>query len=201
GGHAITAVYAGDANFTTSTSTALTQTVNQDTVSLTSSVAAPVYGQPVTFTATVSAVSGSSGTPNLGYVYFYDGSTSLGYNLLNASGQTTYTVSSLALGTHSFTAVYLGAGTFPAATSAPLALTVGQDTTTTVLTSSANPSPLGWSVTFTATVNAVAPGSGTPTGQVTFYDGATALGTGTLNGIRQASLTLTSLSGGGHAIT
>src|SRR5262249_26837202 len=157
--------------------------------------------QPVTFTATVSAVSGSIGTPTSGYVYFYDGATTLGYNYLNTSGQTTFTVSSPALGSHSFTAVFQGSGAFPAATSAPLALTVGQDTTATVLTSSANPAPLGWSVTFTATVSAVAPGSGTPTGQVTFYDGATALGTGTLNGIRQASLTLSTLSGGGHAIT
>jgi len=35
-------------------------------------------------------------------------------------------------------------------------------------------------VVFTASVNAVAPGSGTPTGTVTFKDGATALSTNTL---------------------
>ena len=44
---------------------------------------------------------------------------------------------------------------------------------TTTLTSSANPSTFGQSVTFTATVTA---GLGTPTGTVTFYDGTTSLG-------------------------
>src|SRR5271157_3735824 len=47
-------------------------------------------------------------------------------------------------------------------------LVVSQSSTTTTLTSSANPSATGSSVTFTATVAAVSPGSGTPTGSVTF---------------------------------
>ena len=56
-GHSITAAYGGDVNFTTSTSTALSQTVNQDstTTSVASSTNPSVYGQSVTFTATVSA--------------------------------------------------------------------------------------------------------------------------------------------------
>src|SRR6266540_1199102 len=49
-----------------------------------------------------------------------------------------------------------------------------QIATTTSLASSANPSILGQSVTFTATV-ASASGSTTPTGTVTFSDGATPL--------------------------
>jgi len=56
-------------------------------------------------------------------------------------------------------------------------------------------------VTFTVTVNAVAPGSGTPTGTVTFKDGATTLGVASLNGIGQATSTTTSLSVGSHNIT
>ena len=55
-------------------------------------------------------------------------------------------------------------------------LVVSQSSTTTTLTSSANPSVTGASVTFTATVAAVSPGSGTPTGTVTFKDGATIIG-------------------------
>lgn len=52
--------------------------------------------------------------------------------------------------------------------------------TTTTLTSSLNPSLVGQSVTFTATVT---PNSGSvaPTGTVTFYDGATVIGTGMLS--------------------
>ena len=60
--------------------------------------------------------------------------------------------------------------------------TVGTDNTTTVLSSSANPACLGQSVTFTATVAPVPPGTGTPTGTVTFRDGATGLATNTVSG-------------------
>ena len=50
---------------------------------------------------------------------------------------------------------------------------VNQSSTTTAVTSSPNPSLFGQGVTFTATVAAAAPGSGTPTGNVQFViDGA-----------------------------
>ena len=56
-------------------------------------------------------------------------------------------------------------------------------------------------MTFTATVTVQAPGAGTPTGTVTFMDGATTLGTGTLNGAGVATFTTTGLSVGHHNIT
>src|SRR5262249_7354325 len=56
-------------------------------------------------------------------------------------------------------------------------LTVAQDGTTTQVTSSASTVDYGQAVTLTATVTANAPGSGTPTGTVSFYDGTTLLGT------------------------
>src|SRR5207249_6104750 len=52
--------------------------------------------------------------------------------------------------------------------------------TTTSVTSDVNPSTIGQNVTFTATVGSAAPCA--PSGNVQFYDGATLLGTGTLNG-------------------
>jgi hypothetical protein len=65
------------------------------------------------------------------------------------------------------------------------------------LTSSLNPSNFGHSVTFTATVGA---NPCTPTGTVTFYDGTTAIGTGTLtNGV--ATFPTTALASGTHTIT
>lgn len=73
--------------------------------------------------------------------------------------------------------------------------------TTTTVTSSQNPSTYGQPVTFTATVTAVAPGGGTPTGTVTFYDGTTVLGTATLNSSGQATFTTSSLFIGTHPIT
>jgi uncharacterized repeat protein (TIGR01451 family) len=79
-------------------------------------------------------------------------------------------------------------------------ITVKANTTTTV-TSSSNPSALGQSVTFTATVGVVPPGSGTPTSNVNFYDGGILLGNGTLAGSGFATLTTSSLIMGGHVIT
>ena len=57
--HSIKAVYSGDPNFTTSTSSPLAQAVNQaaTTTALAFSPANPTYGQSVTFTATVAASS------------------------------------------------------------------------------------------------------------------------------------------------
>jgi len=66
-----------------------------------------------------------------------------------------------------------------------------------------NPSNFGQSVTFTATVSPVAPGSPTPTGTVTFRDGGTTLGSASVNASRQATFTTSSLSSSGspHTIT
>ncbi len=69
--------------------------------------------------------------------------------------------------------------------------------TATALTAGPNPSTFGQSVTFTATVTG---GVGTPTGSVTFKDGATVIGGGTLfSGV--ATFSTSGLSGGSHPIT
>jgi hypothetical protein len=72
---------------------------------------------------------------------------------------------------------------------------------TTSVASSLNPSASGQSVTFTATVTAGARGvTAVPSGTVTFYDGATSLGSATLSG-GQATLTTSALIVGSHSIT
>jgi hypothetical protein len=76
--------------------------------------------------------------------------------------------------------------------------TVNPSTTTLAVLASLNPSVVGQSVTFTATVSSSSAGS--PTGVVTFKDGAKTLGTGTLsNGA--ATFPTSALTGGPHAIT
>jgi hypothetical protein len=75
---------------------------------------------------------------------------------------------------------------------------------TTTLASSLNPSGYGGAVTFTATVNAVTTGDGTPTGTVTFMDGSTKLGSGSLStakGVTTATFTTNNLAAGSHTIT
>jgi hypothetical protein len=199
GSHPITVQYGSDADFTASTSSVLTQVVNLagTTTSLTASVNPSAFGQNVTFTATVSPVSGSV-TPT-GTVTFLDGSTVLGSASLS-SGSANFSTATLPAGSHSITASYGGSSTYAGSTSPVLTQVVNVDPTTTTVTSSLNPSVFGQNVTFTATVHATAPGSGIPTGSVTFFDGTTQIGTGTLAS-GSATLVTNALVAGSHSIT
>src|SRR5205807_1763637 len=78
-GHAITVTFGGDTNFAGSTSTALTQLVNQGSTTTTvlASANPAVFGQPVSFTVTVSPVTPGAGTPT-GTVIFRDSGNTLG---------------------------------------------------------------------------------------------------------------------------
>ena len=156
-------------------------------------------GESVTLTATVAPASGT-GTPT-GTVTFYDGTTSLGTGTLS-SGTATYSTSSLAVGTHSITASYGGDTSNEASTSSAVTVTVTVNalaTTATALTASSTSAAAGTAITFTAAVKG-ASGSAAPTGTVTFYDGATSLGTGTLSA-GSATYTTSSLAVGVHSIT
>src|SRR5262249_24314576 len=147
------------------------------TTAVTSSANPSVFGQSVTFTATVSATAPASGTPT-GTVTFKDGSTTLGTGS-KERGAGKVASSRLGVGNHTITAVYAGDTNFNGSTGTlnTNPQVVNQGGTTTAVTSSANPSVFGQSVTFTATVSATAPASGTATGTVTFKDGSTTLGT------------------------
>jgi hypothetical protein len=196
GTHSISATYNGDANNLPSISAPLNQVVNQAATStaLQSSQNPSAVGQAVTFTATV------TGSNPTGTVMFKDGASTLATVPLNGSGQATFTTSALTAGTHVITATYNGDANNAPSTSAPLNQVVNQGATTTSLQSSQNPSAFGQPVTFTATVTPTG-GTGTPTGTVTFKDGATVIGTGTLNAAAQATITTSSLSVGSHSIT
>jgi len=186
---------------TTTSASTTTTTLPGTTTGLTSSVHPSVFGQPVTFTATVTAKSPGAGTPT-GTVTFKDGSSTLGTGTLDSSGQAMFTTSTLAVGPHSITASYGGNANFSGSTSSPLTETVknARARTTTLVSSSANPSVSGQSVTFTATVTAKSPMGVTPSGTVTFEDGPSSLGTGTLDSSGQAMFTTSTLTVGSHSI-
>ena len=94
-----------------------------------------------------------------------DGTPLGSFGLVN--GQGSVTTASLTTGAHTIVASYVGDGTFDSSTGT-IAETVGQASTATTIAPSVNPSTLGQAVTFTATVTATPPGSGVPTGTVTF---------------------------------
>jgi uncharacterized protein YjbI with pentapeptide repeats len=194
GGHSFQVAYTGDTNFTGSTVGPVVLTVQKaaSTTALSSSVNPSTFDQAVTFTANVS---GPGATPG-GSVTFKDGATVLGTISL-AGGTATYSTSSLSVAAHSITAVFGGDGNFNGSTSSAFSQEVQKASSTTIVTGSPNPSTFGASVTFTATVTSPA---GTPTGTVTFLDGATSLGTGALNaGV--AAYSTSALVIGSHAIT
>ncbi|MGB2605220.1 MAG: Ig-like domain repeat protein [Candidatus Sulfotelmatobacter sp.] len=195
GTHSITATYNGNTDFLSSISPGLSQVVHpaSTTATLTSSRSTSTFGQGITFT---SKVTSGVGTPT-GSVTIKNGTATLGTVPL-ASGTATFTTSTLSAGSHSITAVYDGATDFATSTSKAVKETVNKATTKTALASSLNPSSFGQSVTFNATVSPQF--GGTVTGTVVFKDGATALGSRTLSG-GKASLTLSSLHAGNHAIT
>jgi hypothetical protein len=93
-----------------------------------------------------------------------------------SSGQATYTTSTLTIGSATISATYGGDSNFIGSTASALIQTANKANTTTALISSENPSIYGQSVTFTATVSAVAPSTGTPTGTVQFSVNGSAAG-------------------------
>ncbi|WP_167344252.1 Ig-like domain-containing protein, partial [Streptomyces novaecaesareae] len=125
----------------------------------------------------------------------------MGTATLDAGGTATFTTSTLGVGTHVLTAVYSGDTAFNGSTSAVDAQTVTTADTTTALTSLPDPSVFGQAKVLTATVTAVAPGAGTPTGTVSFFDGATLLGTATLDAGGTATFTTSDLDVGTHVLT
>ena len=176
------------------TSNALVLTVNQGatTIDLSPSSNPSTLGS-LTLTATVTP-SGASGT----VTFNIDGTNQSTLGTLSG-GVATFDASGLPIGSHSIYAIYNGDGNYVGSTSSVLTQVV-QGVTTTSVGSSLDPSKFGQSVTFTATVTATPPASGTPTGTVTFMDSATSLGPGTLSG-GVATLSTSSLAVGGHTIS
>ena len=209
GSHSITAVYAGDANYSGSGSPAVTETVQQvspaqATISLSSSSQTVMAGMSLSFTATVSPP--PNGAAPTGSVTFYDGAAALGTVALSSymgtSMQAVFTTTGLAVGTHSVTAVYSGDGTYGALTSPAVSVTVQKSSVMVMESSSNSSAAYGTAVTFTATVSGSSP-SVPPTGTVSFYDGTTLLATINLayfNSSYQAAFTISSLSRGSHTI-
>jgi hypothetical protein len=219
--HTVTAVYTNtDGNFDGS-SGSISQTVKPAPTSttVTSSVNPSIFGQSVTFTATVSNTAGagvSTATPTGSVQFSVDGVPFGAQVQVSGSGGTatangaTATVS-VKGSPHTVTAVYTNADGNFIGSSGSVSQTVNPAPTSTTVTSAVNPSIFGQSVTFTATVSNTAGSAistATPTGSVQFsVDGAPfgaavlLSGSGaTATGLSGAIATLT-VSGSPHSIT
>ncbi len=151
----IIAVYSGDSNYNTATSSNLTQTVNQASSSITTNptASAITYGQALS----ASTLSGGVGSP-AGGTFSWTSPT---------------TIPQAGTPTESITYTPTNTTDYSPATGS-ISVTVNKATPTATLGSSPNPSSYGTSVTFTASLAAVG-GGVLPTGTVTFKNGATTL--------------------------
>jgi len=109
-------------------------------------------------------------------------------------------------GAHTVTVKYLGDANFVGSTSNAVVLTAQQEIPKIVFTDTpAATSIYGQAITLTAQLSDQDNDDNwIPTGSVTFYDGTTAIGSGTLNASGQASITLvgsSSLVAGSHSLT
>ena len=175
----------------TASSAALTAT----STSLSSSPNPSSYGQAVTFTAVVSSTLGPP--PDGETVTFTQGLNVLGTGTLSG-GSATFTISTLATGTHKVKATYAGDANFSGSVSPLASQVVNAAATTTSLVSSLNPANVGQPVSFTATVTGAF--GGTVTGKVTFFNGTSKLGGATLSG-GVANFTTSKLSARTNSIT
>jgi ELWxxDGT repeat protein len=202
--HTITATYTNSDGDFLGSSKLVTQAVAKagtKTILLSTPTTA-VAGQVVVFSAIVNPVAPGTGTPT-GLVDFKEGATDLTPGgVTMTGGRATFSTSSLGLGTHTITATYGGDANFTGSSgndaSAPVV--VNKASSRTVVTSFPDPSVFGQVVSFTVAVIALAPSQGTPTGSVIFTDGATPIGTVTVNNVGRATFTTASLSRGNHAI-
>lgn len=181
-------------------------------IQLSSSRDPSVIGQSVTYTATVISGDGSGDQPKsvtpTGTVTFLDASTTICANVSvipgpnGTAGATCTPPAYLAIGIHPITALYTNTdGDFSDSTSTLLNQIVeSAHKTTTNLTSTPNPSVVGFPVDLTASVLGTppVPSGSTLSGTVTFYLGTpitvhSALGTETLTSTGKATLTTSTL--------
>jgi hypothetical protein len=174
------ASYSGDDNYVSGSASTTGYQVSllPSQVVITPGVSAPVFGQPVGFTATVT----SGGNPVTGGTvqWLVDG-TDVGspVSVGPAGTATLGPISDLGAGPHTVEADFVNLGTYQAS-SQQLNVVVGQAATTTAVAVTGT--------RLSATVTAVAPGAGTPTGTVTFDVNGKTVGTANLNPSGTASL-------------
>jgi len=164
----------------TSTTTAVSSSLNPST-----------YGTSVTFMATV------TGNSPTGTVQFAIDGTNAGSPVALSSGHATYATSSLSVATHTVTAIYSG-DTNNSGSNGTLSpvQTVNKVNSSTAVSSSLNPSTSGTSVTFTATVT-----GNSPTGTVQFAIDGTNVGSPVALSSGHATYATSTLSVGTHTVT
>jgi hypothetical protein len=111
GSHSITASWPGNVDYTSGTSSILTETISRvaANVAVTSSLNPSLYGNTVVVTVTLTGTGAATPT---GTVTLNDGATTLGTLTLNGSGIATGTMVDATAGSHVLLATYNGDGNY-----------------------------------------------------------------------------------------
>ncbi len=207
--HSLQAVYAGNTNYSASTSPAVTVTIAKaaTTTTVTPATLAPSAGSSLVVNATVTATGGGSSGPTGTVTFLLDNVSQSVVPITTTSGSTgaSYTIPSVPAGTHALTATYSGDTNYATSTSAAVTITAAKSATTTTLTATPGVLAAGTTETLTATVAPTVTVTGTTyniTGTVAFYDnGTTLLGSATVS-MGSASITGVTLANNvSHSIT
>ncbi|MGW2001491.1 beta strand repeat-containing protein, partial [Streptomyces tubercidicus] len=202
--YTITATYSGSDDFTNSVATSPQSVLPDATTTTVSSAPDPsVVGQPVTFTATVTAAEPGSGAPTGTVIFdFGDGTDPVAQPVTDGVATAEHAYTGPLGSPYTITATY-GGDTDSTASSGTTTQSVGQAASTTLLTSSPEPAVSGQPVTVTATLSATAPGDGTPTGTVTFDfgDGTSPTTVPVTAGVATTTHTWTGASGSPYTVT
>ncbi|HZL28489.1 MAG TPA: Ig-like domain repeat protein [Acidobacteriaceae bacterium] len=177
----ITCTYSGDPNFAPATCNPVVVLITAAPSALTiaSSVNPSPALTPVTFTAHFSVNGQPAGAGN---AITFSIAQSPGVAVLtfpattDASGAANFTAAGFYPGIYSVSAAFTATGNYQAASAVPVSEIVNLNPTSTTLTASPNPAEQNQTITFVATVTALA-GTAPPNGTVTLLDGATVLAT------------------------
>lgn len=159
-------------------------------------------GNPGTVTVALENSAGvltGSTSPSITLTIAGPGGFSQSETVTSVAGIASFSLGNIVLSTAGMYSITATSGGLTSAT-ASLVVTAAAPTATTTVLSAPATSVAGVSVTLSATVTGTA-GTPAPTGTVTFLDGTTTLGSGTLNSSDVASFTTSSLVIGSHNLT
>ena len=201
GTYSIVAAYGADTDDATSSSTPLTETIQQisTTTALSASTNPISTGATLNLSVAVAATGTSSNGGTLsGNVTFSEGPTVYGTVGINSAGDAILPITTLSTGSHFILASYSGNTNYAPSTSAVLDEAVLSTATITTLSSPAITTLAGETASFTAIVSSA---TAIPTGSVAFEEGGVSIGQAQLNAQGIATFSTRALAVGTQIIT
>ena len=183
----IAANQAGNANYTAAPQVTQTIVVNNAAQTISFSTGSLAYASGVTFGTTPLTLTATSSSGLAVSFSLVSGPATLSGSTITVSGAGTVVIAANQPGNSDYAAAPQVTESIPVNKALPIA----------AIASSVNPVLFDNGITLTATITS---GAGTPSGAVTFLDGSTALGTGTLSS-GAATFTTSSLAVGTHTLT